>query len=87
MGWLEPIGSLNSAVTEMKIESRSGFYVIVGDTNFGHFICLPDWSIGTRLSDYSDYFWNKERLVELLGPVDGITIACALKAASKIGLI
>jgi len=78
---------LSAAVTELKIDSRSGLYVIVGDTGYGHFICLPDWGVGSLLSDYSDLCWNKERLVELLGLVDGITVACALKAAHKVGMI
>jgi hypothetical protein len=86
-GWVEPLGSLKSDVTQMKIESRSAFYAIVGDTDFGHFICLPDWGIGSHLSDYSDLFCNKEMLVELLGPVDGVTVACALRAAHRAGMI
>lgn len=86
-GWIEPLSSLGNAVTELKIQSRSGLYAIVGNTCFGHFICLPDWGVGTLLSDFTDLFFNKERLVELLGPVDGITVACALKAAHKYCLI
>jgi len=86
-GWIEPLGSLRPAVTQLQIHSRSGFFAIVGDTNFGHFICLPDLSIGSYLADYTDLFWNKERLVELIGLVDGITVACALKAAHRVGLI
>lgn len=86
-GWIEPIGSLKREITELLIQSRSGFYAIVGKAKFGHFICLPDWGISSHLSDYSNLFWNKERLVELLGPVDGVTVACALKAATHAGLI
>jgi len=34
----------------LNIESRSAFFAIVGNTDFGHFICLPDWGIGSRLA-------------------------------------
>lgn len=86
-GWLEPLATLGPAVTLLHIVSRSAFQAIVGDTGFGNFICLPDWGVGAYLSDYSDLFFNKERLIGLLGPIDGVTIACALHAASKAGLI
>ena len=86
-GWVEPLGSLHSDVTQLNIESRSAFFAIVGNTDFGHFICLPDWGIGSHLADYADLFSNKEKLIELLGPVDGVTVACALKAAHRVGLI
>lgn len=86
-GWIEPVSSLNDPVVQLRIVSRSSFFVIIGDTLNGHFICLPDWGVGSLLSDYSDVLWNKERLMTLLGSVDGITIACALAAANKVGMI
>jgi len=29
---------------ELKIESRSGFIVIIGKTNHGNFACIPDYA-------------------------------------------
>lgn len=86
-GWIEPVSSINDPVVQLRIVSRSSFFAIIGDTLNGHFICLPDWGVGSHLSDYSDVFWNKERLMMLMGPVDGITVACALAAAARIGII
>lgn len=86
-GWLEPHSLCCSATKQLRIVSRSSFFVIVGHTGFDHFICLPDWGVGAYLSEFDDLFWNKEKLIELLGIVDGITVACALNAACKAGLI
>lgn len=86
-GWVEPVSSIRDPVMQLRIVSRSSFFAIVGDTLNGHFICLPDWGVGSHLSDYSDVFWNKERLMTLLGAVDGITVAAALAAAHRAGMI
>lgn len=70
---------------EMRIESRSGIIVIFGESRLGYFACIPEWNAGCNLAHPSDIFWNTEKLVRVLGKVDGITVACALKAiASKI---
>lgn len=65
----------------------SSFLAVVGSTESGPFLCLPDWMVAASLSDYNDSFYNLERLVPLLGPVDATTVACALRAAHKAGLI
>lgn len=65
---------------EMRIESRSGIMVIFGETRLGYFACIPDWNAGCHLAHPSDLFWNIEQLTRVLGEVDGITVAYALKA-------
>lgn len=65
---------------EMRIESRSGIMVLFGKTRFGYFAYIPDWGAGCHISDYNDLFWNAEQLTNVLGPVDGTTVAFALKA-------
>lgn len=67
---------------ELKIESRSGFLIIVGKTEIGNFACIPDFNAGCYLSNLKDKFWNTERLSQVLGKVDGITAAAALFVAS-----
>jgi len=64
---------------EIFISSRSSLRIIVGCGNWGNFVCVPDWNIGTHLSDFRDYFWNSEKLSDLLGKVDGITVATIIK--------
>lgn len=65
---------------EMKIESRSGIVVVLGETRTGYFACIPEWDAGCHLAKPSDLFWNTEQLVRVLGEVDGITVACAIEA-------
>lgn len=38
------------------------FHAIVGRHHYGNFICIPNHDVGCELSDYSDVFWNRERL-------------------------
>jgi hypothetical protein len=70
---------------EIKIVSRSSILVLFGKTTQGAFACMPDFEAGCHLVDLRDIFWNTERLVKVMGEVDGITVAYALKAlADKI---
>jgi len=72
---------------EMRIESRSGLLVIFGKSTQGGFACMPDFGVGCHLVDLKDVFWNTEKLTEVLGKVDGITVASALYSiADKIKL-
>ena len=68
---------------ELKIESRSGFIVVIGKTNYGNFACIPDYDVGCHLSALKDSFWNSERLHKIMNKVDAITVAQALKAAAE----
>jgi hypothetical protein len=64
---------------EISIDSRSGFFFLVGYCGNGSFISIPDFNIGSSLSDYNDYFWNNERLSSIMNPVDAATVAEALR--------
>ena len=68
---------------ELKIESRSGFIVIIGKTDRGNFACIPDYDVGCHLSTLKDLFWNSERLSAIMNKVDAITVAYALKAVAE----
>ena len=70
---------------EMIIESRSSIMVVFGETSLGRFACMPDFSVGCHLAHLKDKFWNTEQLSNVLGRVDGITVATALyKIADEI---
>ena len=69
---------------EFRIESRSGIMVVVGETVYGGFACMPDFGAGCHLARPDDKFWNTERLTEVLGEVDGITVATALQVLSRV---
>lgn len=48
---------------EVEITGRgTHFHAIVGRHHYGNFICIPNHDVGCELSDYSDVFWNRERL-------------------------
>jgi len=68
---------------ELKIESRSGFIVVIGKTSYGNFACIPDYDVGCHLSTLNDLFWNSERLRAIMNKVDAITVAHALQAIVK----
>ena len=67
---------------EIRIESRSGIMVLFGKTTRGGFACMPDFGVGCHIIDLKNIFWNTEKLSEVLGKVDGITVAEALYALS-----
>lgn len=71
---------------EFWIESRSSIHVIIGKTTRGRFACMPDYDAGCHLSNFLDEFWNREKLVRVLGKVDGITVASAVVAIGKMEL-
>ncbi len=64
---------------EFKIESRSSIYAVIGKMSRGNFACFPDFNVGCHLSSLNDLFWNSEKLTEILGVADGLTVAYALK--------
>lgn len=68
---------------EMRIESRSALTVILGKTSSGNFLCIPAFNVGSELAHLKDIFWNTERLISILGEVDGVTVAEALYYISE----
>lgn len=72
---------------EMTIHSRSRLNVIFGSSLSGGFACLPDYHACCYLNGLNDKFWNTEKLIKILGDVDGITVANALYSlADRINL-
>jgi len=48
---------------------------------------MPDFGAGCHLVDLKDRFWNTEKLSDVLGEVDGITVAEALYALADKGVV
>lgn len=82
--WQGEISKINkhNDCYEIFITSRSSIMVIFGSTSRGGFVCIPDFNVGCHLVDLKDRFWNREKLTEVLGYVDGITVASALYVIS-----
>jgi hypothetical protein len=64
---------------EIYVSSRSGFVFIVGKYEYGSFISIPAFKVGSDLADYGDYFWNNEHLAYIMNRVDAATVAEALR--------
>lgn len=72
---------------ELEVTARySSFHILCGKHEYGRFICIPNWNIGTELAGFSDSFWNFEHLTAYypeLSPVDAISIVGALVKLSE----
>ncbi|WZL79230.1 hypothetical protein QBE55_03440 [Eubacteriales bacterium mix99] len=73
-GYMKSIRNYGSHY-EIQIESRSGFFFLVGNYVNDNFIRIPAFGVGYDLSCYSNYFWNNENLARFLNPVDAATVA------------
>jgi hypothetical protein len=71
--------NIEDDILEMHVESRSYLHIILGRTQYGNFVCIPNYDAGCYLSTLSDFFWNSEKLSKLIGKIDGITAAAAIK--------
>lgn len=69
---------------EMYVESRSVLIITFGKTSSGNFLCIPNINVGCELGALKDRFWNKERLISVLGKIDGITVEEALHTVSDL---
>lgn len=70
---------MDSRSLETEINGRKTyFHVIVGKYRYGNYICITNHDIGCEFLDYSDIFWNCERLSQHFKKVDAVTIAHGL---------
>lgn len=72
---------------EINIVSRSSIFALLGTTSRGNFACFPDFNVGCHLVNLKDNFWNKEKLIEVLGRADGISVSSALEYLSTKNLL
>ncbi len=64
---------------EAEISGRGTyFHVLAGRHQYGTYLCIPNHDVGCELSDFSDIFWNEERLRGLMRRVDAVTVATGL---------
>lgn len=71
----------NGSYYEMEVNARgSYFHVIFGTHSYGKYVCIPNWEVGCELTDYTDLFWNTERISMQMSIVDAISVATAIKA-------
>lgn len=71
--------SAGAGYYETEITGRGTyFHVIAGTHQYGNFICIPNLGTGSELADFSDAFWNTERLSGQLPKADAVTVATGL---------
>lgn len=70
---------ISPLITELHVQSRSSLIIIIGTSKYGNFACIPDFNAGCYLSSLDDIFWNTEKLSSIIGIVDGVTAAEAIK--------
>lgn len=63
---------------ELEICSRSRIHVLIGKTSYGNFACMPDFGVSYHLAEFDNIFYNTEKLCDVLGKVDGVTVANAI---------
>lgn len=64
---------------EAEISGRgSYFHILAGRHTYGNYLCIPNHDVGCGLSDFSDIFWNEEKLRCLMHEVDAVTVAAGL---------
>lgn len=65
---------------ELCISGRgSSFNVILGDSCSGKYMCIPNINKGCALSQWSDTFWNTERISLILNKTDAVTLAMGIR--------
>lgn len=70
----------NKEFVEFEICSMGkSFHAIIGKNYYGtNYICIPNWNISSELADFTDTFWNTEKLIGQLSELDAITIVKAV---------
>jgi hypothetical protein len=72
---------------EMEVTARdSSFHIICGKHEYGHFLCIPNWNIGTEIASFDDCFWNLERIETYypeISRVDALSIVNALEKLNE----
>ena len=64
---------------EAEINGRGTyFHILAGRHKYGNYLCIPNHDIGCELSDFSDIFWNEEKIGSLMRKVDAVTVATGL---------
>ena len=62
------------------------FHILVGRHRYGNFLCIPNWGIGTELSELSDRFWNFERITTTYPELSAAHAASIVDALAALSL-
>lgn len=68
---------------EMRVESISSITVLFGISSLGYFVCMPDFKASCHLIEPKNETYNREKLISVMNPIDGITVARSLRVLFK----
>ena len=64
---------------EAEINGRGTyFHILAGRYKYRNYLRIPNHDVGCELSDFSNIFWNEERIDSLMRKVDAVTVATGL---------
>lgn len=70
---------------EAEINGRGTyFHILAGHHKYGNYLCIPNHDVGCELSEFSDLFWNTQRISGLMRRVDAVTVAAGLAALQTL---
>ena len=70
---------------EMDVEANGwSFHVLIGEHQYGKYICIPNWNVGSEYANFDDEFWNSERLRNNTG-LHPDNIAAVVRATAVAG--
>lgn len=86
--WIGEISILDDTHgIEADVRARgSYFHLLLGRHQYGHYICIPNWGIGTELARLSDRYWNLENICHAyprLSKTDAVSIVDAVYDLSQ----
>ena len=56
----------------------SYFHMIIGKSEYGNYLCIPNWNVGSEMGALSDLFWNSERLLQYTALKKSGCIQCSV---------
>ncbi len=69
---------------ELFITGRgSRLHAVIGEAEYGTWICFPELDYGYGISYLDDFYWNTDKMSNGLGIIDAVTVASCLKAISQ----
>lgn len=86
-GDLEYLGPLQSGDRLLRISSGCTFYVFVKTLDTGFSVSIAEWEVATNFPGFNDFHVILYTLMDLLGLVDGRTVAMGLRIAHEHGFI
>ncbi len=79
--WLGELQLLRRAPGQYEAEINGRgtyFHILAGRHKYGNYLCISNHDVGYELSNFSDIFWNEERISHLMRKVDAVTVATGL---------